>query len=646
MQSGSKDLDAQVAERVRALGDNTPTMLQRLDTMGRDPRPSAVEGRVTRALEILRKAQSGPLALEGTLGQGGMGVVQVAEQRAVGRRVAVKRLRSELKTQEATLKLLREAWIIGSLEHPNIVPIYDVRLDEEGDGPQIVLKRIEGVSWSDVIRDETALRKRFGADLDLLDHNLHVLMQVARAAHFAHSRGIIHRDIKPSNVMIGAHGEVYLVDWGIAVSLREDPEGRLPQASDCVDVVGTPGYMAPELLQCGVISERTDVYLLGAVLFEILSGEPPHRGNTARDVIASVIRSVPELPDSAPIELAEIAMKAMSVRAEDRYASAEEMRLAIVRYLQQRNAVRLAEEAGRKLEALMDLVSDLEEDGPRSSREGKQQRAHAYGLYGGCCFGYREALEIRPDYPLAKKGIVRAVETMAKLELAWGEPNTARDLLAELTEPPRQLEQRITEAISKNAIEQKRIASLVALGEDRDAQQGARMRRVLVSTLGLSWTVVPLATALVVDPSKGGYPSMVVAPLVVLGGLGVLTTIGRAELKRTAINRGVVAMIAVGLVTQLALAITAPALRLDGVNARTLILLLWAVVIAGGAVMIDRRLWLGAAGMLCAFFLATTFATTIAHVLYAMSGGYFVVSITALTIWKDPPAQRDRGGRS
>src|SRR5678815_4585974 len=105
--------------------------------------------------------------------------------------------------------------------------------------------------------------------------------RVLNAVRFAHSRGILHRDLKPANVMIGEFGEVYLVDWGIAVSLRDDGSGRLPLAANATEPAGTPVYMAPEMLgRDGLppLSERTDIYLAGAVLFEIVAGRPPHEG--------------------------------------------------------------------------------------------------------------------------------------------------------------------------------------------------------------------------------------------------------------------------------------------------------------------------------------------------------------------------------
>jgi serine/threonine-protein kinase len=108
-------------------------------------------------------------------------------------------------------------------------------------------------------------------------------MQVCNAISFAHSRGMIHRDLKPSNVMIGSFGEVLVLDWGLAVCLRDDGDGRLPLARDCKTLVGTPCYMAPELMRGPAgLSERTDLYLLGGMLHEIVEGQPPNQGEGGR----------------------------------------------------------------------------------------------------------------------------------------------------------------------------------------------------------------------------------------------------------------------------------------------------------------------------------------------------------------------------
>ncbi|MEM9488267.1 MAG: serine/threonine-protein kinase, partial [Myxococcota bacterium] len=228
------------------------------------------------------------LILGDTIGTGGAGIVRQAEQVALGRTVAVKMLKPDKRGTTTAMDLLREAWVAGSLAHPNVVPVYDIGLDDSG-APLVVLKHIEGVAWSELIHDGAQVRERFGAD-DLLDWNLGILMQVLNAVRFAHSRGIVHRDLKPANVMIGEFGEVYLVDWGLAVSMRDDRSGRLPLARDATALAGTPCYMAPEMLGEGdnPITECTDIYLAGSILFEILVGRPPHVGNSSVAVVTSV----------------------------------------------------------------------------------------------------------------------------------------------------------------------------------------------------------------------------------------------------------------------------------------------------------------------------------------------------------------------
>ncbi len=227
------------------------------------------------ALDALRKigaSLDGKIELHTTLGEGGMGVVHLATQATMGRHVAVKTLRAGAGDLDATLRILREAWITGALEHPNVVPVYDVGVDASG-APIIVMKRIAGSAWCDLIADTGEIAKRFSVG-DPFEWNLRILASVCNAVHFAHSRGILHRDLKPENVMVGAFGEVYVLDWGIAVSMDDDPSGRLPLASQATEIAGTPCYMAPEMLlgDPTALSPRTDVYLLGAIFYEIFAG--------------------------------------------------------------------------------------------------------------------------------------------------------------------------------------------------------------------------------------------------------------------------------------------------------------------------------------------------------------------------------------
>jgi serine/threonine-protein kinase len=203
------------------------------------------------------------------LGVGGMGEVYAGVQRSLGRSVALKFVNGADASmeREARAGLLREARVTGRLEHPNIVTVHVLGVDEQGT-PVMVMKRIEGVSWRALLRDPAHPQWRRWETLhrDALESHVSVLPSVCDALEYAHERRMIHRDIKPENVMFGPFGEVCLLDWGIALEL--DAPNAHPS------IVGTPSFMAPEMVDdaLGTVSERTDVFLLGATLHYVLTG--------------------------------------------------------------------------------------------------------------------------------------------------------------------------------------------------------------------------------------------------------------------------------------------------------------------------------------------------------------------------------------
>jgi len=195
------------------------------------------------------------------LGRGAMGVVRSAQQVPLRRDVAVKTLLEDIVGADDRRQMLCEARVGGALEHPNVVPVYMLGGDETG-APVIVMRRIAGTPWSDLLADEALVRERQHV-LDPLVWHLEVLTQVCNAVHYAHDKLILHRDLKPDNVMIGEFGEVYVLDWGLAVSLQEGNDLGLAHVSQIDSVAGTPAYMAPEAVavlgdQIGV---ATDVYV-------------------------------------------------------------------------------------------------------------------------------------------------------------------------------------------------------------------------------------------------------------------------------------------------------------------------------------------------------------------------------------------------
>ncbi|MFO0558810.1 MAG: protein kinase [Polyangiales bacterium] len=538
--------------------------------------------------ELASKSVDERLVVKDTLGEGGMGVVRLAEQRSMGREVAVKTLREGVRDPETTLRALREAWITGAIEHPNIVPVYDVAIGEDG-APVIVMKRIEGRPWGDFLADADLVRGRAdGASNDPIEWHLRVLLSVCDAVHFAHSRGIIHRDLKPENVMIGTFGEVYVLDWGIAVSLAKDPTGRLPDLSTATDIAGTPSYMAPEQLmqQPELLSERTDVYLLGAMMYELFSGMPPHRGENMQQVLASVIESKLDFSSGFPAEARAIVERATARDPSQRFESAQALRATIERYLQHRGSRKLAFHARKSLDRLEEILS--------TEPAGAARSASVFNLLGECRFGYRAALEAWPENASARQGLDRALVAVIESELREGDAYAAQTLFAEVSAKDAALQARVERAVLERQAEDDRLRRFA---DDYDREAGTRTRMVLGVMMGVTWTVIPLVGA--ISELRG-------TPVTFAGiawTMGVFTTVGlffrvwaRESLGKTQINRGLSATMAVQLGTQVALLVAAPAMQLTPARLMALFVLTWALTKLLVAVWIER--WFLALAML------------------------------------------------
>jgi eukaryotic-like serine/threonine-protein kinase len=550
------------------------------------------------------------------IGQGGMGVVRLAEQVALGRTVAVKTLRGERADPRAALDLLREAWVTGIVEHPNVVPIHYVGLDDAGK-PLIVMKRVEGVEWSQLMFDADAVAARFGVH-DLLAWNLGIVLRVLDALRFAHSRGILHRDLKPSNVMIGEFGEVYLLDWGIAVSLRDDGSGRLPLAATQTEIAGTPCYMAPEMLgrDRGELSERTDVYLAGAVLFEVIAGRPPHDGDTAIAVITSIVASKPELPPGAPAELGRICLRAMDADASGRHASVDELRLELQAYLEHRGSERLAAGARERLDQLL-----------RALAEQQPNREEVYRLFGAARFGFHEALVAWRGNEDARAGLVSATVAVAEHELAVGDPRAAVGLLSELEDAPAALLARARAAADDAAL---RHAELEKLGREHDVAIGTRTRAFLAALLGGLFTIFPLigafhGLALRTHAQKIQWS---IAFLAITLGLGWWA---RESMTATAINRRVFVSGVFLFVSQTLLHLGTWKMGLSLVPTDQLMMFLWFVIVAMLCINVDWRLTPAAFGYAFAFAAALRWPD---ERMFLMSAANAVFTLTVLWQWR------------
>jgi serine/threonine protein kinase/formylglycine-generating enzyme required for sulfatase activity len=294
---------------------------------------------------------AGKFAIGSELGRGGIGRVVEARDADFGRPVALKIL---LETADATAleRFRREARLTGYLEHPNIVPVHEMGVLPGTTQWFYCMKRIAGRDMSRVIRQARSAAADPAATKSLkwsLRRLVEAFRDACRAVAYAHSKGVIHRDIKPANIMLGEFGEVLVVDWGLARELGErEPvtgvfkadrrapnpifrETSSPDVTTAGDIIGTPAYMSPEqaLGKHLEVDARSDVWSLGATLYEILTGRPPFQAPSARELARKIVKEAPAPPRSVdatiPADLEAICMKALSREPSGRYADAGEM---------------------------------------------------------------------------------------------------------------------------------------------------------------------------------------------------------------------------------------------------------------------------------------------------------------------------------
>ncbi|MGB0648397.1 MAG: serine/threonine protein kinase, partial [Bradymonadia bacterium] len=237
------------------------------------------------------------------IARGGMGKVIDATDVNLERPVAVKILLSEQSKSNAwQSRFIQEAQVTGQLQHPNIIPVYSLGNTQDGQ-LYFSMKKVEGITLHDVFKnlraEDPATTARF-----TMSKLLQTFQMVCMAVAYAHSRAVIHRDIKPSNIMIGEFGEVFLMDWGLAKILEKNPEEGRRRVKSVRDetsrmttrqgeAIGTPGYMSPELAlgQLHLVGEQSDVYALGAILYEILTLRRPYAGKDIRTIVQRMLRT-------------------------------------------------------------------------------------------------------------------------------------------------------------------------------------------------------------------------------------------------------------------------------------------------------------------------------------------------------------------
>jgi eukaryotic-like serine/threonine-protein kinase len=310
----------------------------RLGAGGGDERPSGV-------VPVKRFEDRGEIA------RGGMSTVRRVFDHLVLREVAMKVL-EPTRDFDQLARFVEEAQITGQLDHPNIVPIHDIEMDEQGLPTRFTMKLVRGETLCEVLSTMSTLNGRTPTG-EGLEQLLQAFLRICDAVSFAHSRGVIHRDLKPSNIMLGSHGQVYVMDWGVAL-LREmartgDRLSHVRCATDTMpealgSLTGTPAYMAPEQARGEIsqIDERTDVYGLGGILYYLLTRRGPHESDSVEESLRLAKQGDVVAPNEhvqgadqarLPPLLCRIAMRALSPDRDDRYRNVDELKREVEAFL-------------------------------------------------------------------------------------------------------------------------------------------------------------------------------------------------------------------------------------------------------------------------------------------------------------------------
>jgi len=312
---------------------------------------------------------SGRYELDHLIARGGMAEVYRARDRLLDRPVALKILFPELSVDRSFVeRFRREAQAAANLSHPNIVPVFD--WGEDGGTYFIVMEYVDGRPLSAILRTAGALHPERAAE---------IAADVAGALSYAHRHGVIHRDVKPGNVLITDEGTVKVTDFGIARAVNT--EESLTQTGA---VMGTATYFSPEQAEGLGVDARSDIYSLGVVLYEMVTGRPPFLGETPVAVASKHVREHPPLPrqinPAIPPDLEAVIMKCMAKSPEHRYASGEELRADLLRFRQGRGvaAPNVVQSAATSTMAAVGRTQAMQQVGPPLPEEPQRSRT---GLY-------------------------------------------------------------------------------------------------------------------------------------------------------------------------------------------------------------------------------------------------------------------------
>jgi eukaryotic-like serine/threonine-protein kinase len=295
-------------------------------------------------------ARLGQYRLCAEYARGGFGLVWRADDEILGREVALKQMSGDLAADaDYRQRFVAEARIAARLQHPGVVPVYNLG-EAEGQHPYYAMKLVRGQTMAEAIRRFHSEPRETGERTVEHLRLLNAYLAVTRAMAYSHSRGVIHRDLKPDNIVLGDYGETVILDWGLAKVLRdgaaEEESPAVPAASPSPvnatqfgTVMGTPAYMSPEQAagRLSEVDERSDIYCLGAILYHLLTGQPPFRGTDSDDVVQQVLAQAPPRPSTVsttvPRALEAICLRAMASKRSERYAEVVALSRDLERYL-------------------------------------------------------------------------------------------------------------------------------------------------------------------------------------------------------------------------------------------------------------------------------------------------------------------------